>query len=250
MVWQIAGMGLQAYGQYSQGEAAKRDNARQQALAQNYQNAYNVYAQRQNAGQQSLLDRQHALTMQGYDGYSQLGSDLGNSPAAGDAAGTANDARLQSALTMVPAAPVRANIGNTAPAADWSANTDAQRYAPVMQARNSLMRQNAVNTGAALSDRNALGQNATSQVVTGREAMEAQQREMVLEAKRRQLLEQAGIENRYTGPDTGFYNAQLLGQGLNLAGSAAMGYGQYQQGQNPGYSNSPYASNRPYGPAR
>ncbi len=229
MVWAALGLGLQGYGSFVGGEAGKEDARAQQNAARMYQGAYGTYSGWQDQGQQQLIDRMQALSMQGYDSYSTLGGELGASDGgmarglAGSNAAAANDARLQAALASNPAGPDRAK--------GWTDNVNAQRYAPIMQARTALLNQNANQAGRAIYDRNALGRASTRQVIIGQQSAEAQQQENALAAYRQMLLERAGVANQYRGPSAGVYNAQLQAAGLNLAGSAAQSYGQYQSQQ-------------------
>lgn len=238
MVWAALGLGLQGYGSFVGGEAAKSDARTQANQARLYQGAYGTYSGWQDKGQQELIDRLQGLSLQGTHSYDTLGRDLNDPTAqvqARDMAGTsavaANQGRLQAALASNPAAVTRPNTGSGGGFSEWGDNTNAQRYAPVMQARTALLNQNAGQAGRAIYDRNALGRAGTRQVVIGQQSAQAQQQENALAAYRQMLLERAGVADQYRGPSAGTYNAQLQAAGLNLAGQAAMSYGQYRSNQ-------------------
>lgn len=229
MVLALAGLGLQAAGSYTQGVAAKREAAQQSALAHNYQGAYSQYSGWQQDADQGLAAHMHDLSQQGYANYDQLGQALGSSQRqfVGMDASGASDARLRSALSGTPQMQAPANAPSPG-YAQWGANTMSQRYQPMEDSRMALINQQAGQRGMAQYDRNALGQAADTGLDLGRQGAEAQQRENALAAYRKQILEGAQVRYQYNGPSPASQNAQLYGQGLNLAGSAAMAYGQRQ----------------------
>lgn len=225
MAW--AGLVLQGAGAYLGGEADKKDARTQADLGRQYQTAYNQYSGWQKDADEALAARMHGLAQQGYGNYQNLGHALG-SPArgqAGMAGAAASGDRLRAAMSGVPAITGQRNIPSSG-FGGWAANTTAQRYAPLLRARTDLINQQAGQRAMTNYDRSALGQAADASVDLGRQAAEAQQRENALAAYRRQILEQAQSDYQYKGPGPGYYDAKLYAQGLNLAGSAAMSYGQ------------------------
>ncbi len=228
MAW--AGLLLQAGGAYMGGEADKKEARNQADLNRQYQIAYAQNADWQKNADEGLASQMHGLSQQGYGNYEQLGRALGSSDRglAGANAQDASASRLRSALSGAP----QMQAPSMAPSpgyAKWGAHTTAQRYQPMQDARMALINQQAGQRAMAGYDRNALGRAGDTSVDLGRQGAEAQQRENALAAYRKQILDQAQVDYGYKGPGAGYYDAKLYGAGLNLAGSAAMSYGQNQQ---------------------
>lgn len=253
MAWgAIIGAGLGMGGSAIQGNANDKQLRNQATLERRYEGAANQIGQWDQEGEKSLASDLARLSGERYGDYGSLAATLGSS-ARGDAInGGRSDfnSRLSSALGITGA-----NTQTAAPAwtggntGSWYGRAMAN-YEPAFQANKTLAVDNAGQMAGSNYDQAAYRKLREQQTDIGRRAGEAQQREGLMQAGRQRMLQDAGVKYRWKGPSSGYYNSQLLGQGLQLAGSGVQSYAGYQQSQQPGtYSNSPYATNRLQGPS-
>ena len=240
MAWAaLVGSGIQF-------EANSREDMRKRELAQRQGAAQ---SQVDNWGRQSdqlTLDQLRALRMQRFAANQKLAEGLGsgNRLAAGDAARTQANTRMQSALgANAPATAITQPVTDSPALSGWGANA-AATYAPAMQARMKLIADQRAQGGMGNYDTGLLNSNADTNIDISRQSDEWQQRQQYLAAVRARMLAEAGVKNSDLGPGNGYNNAQLLA-GLISAGGQA--YGAYGQSQPRGYS---YANTNEIGASR
>lgn len=234
MAWAaLLGTGLGMYGSYTQGEANKQQLRDQGNLEQRYEGAANQIGQWDDQGEKSLASDLSGLSGERYGDYGSLAQALGGSGRSVAMQGGRDDmqARLAKSLGVTGAQTQTGAPSWTGGSTGSWYNNAMQGYQPAFDANKNLAVSQAGATAGNNYDQGAYRNLREQETDIGRRAGEAQQREGLMQSGRQRMLQDAGVKFRWKGPSSGYYNQQLLGQGLQLAGSGVQAYGGYQSRQ-------------------
>lgn len=220
MVWgAVAGLA----GGLLQGNSAKNESRRQGRNLARYERAFNDISAAQEQNENRLMSDQGALSAERYQDLEALAAALG-SPRRGDAgrrSGRDLSRRMDAAVLPIRAA--AAPRGGTPSFGRWARAFRAERQ-PALDARRAAAIDRAEVAGRQDYDQGAFDTLSERQTDVGRRSGEATRRSTLMQGYMDRLLGQEAQRFRYTGPSNSFYNAQLVGSLMQLAGTGVDGY--------------------------
>lgn len=227
-----AGIGLQLAGSYLGNKASKDELKKQGYSNQAYQDAYGSISGQNQAEEDQLQAMLGGLSDKHFEDYNALSAALGNGSArgaAGTAASAANEARIAAALQQAQGSTGALNMHPDTGVAGTAANDWASRaqdfYAPQLAASRGLSNAKAGARGQTSYDRAAQDQFQQSETGNNTDSTRLQQQGALMRQFLGNQLSDAQRQYSYGGPSNGFYNQQLVGQGLGVAGGAIASYG-------------------------
>jgi len=221
------GTAIAAGGALIGGQAAAGESREQNRNLGRYDLAFRHYGARSQENETRQIGRQGALSAERYIDLEALADALKGPQrtAAGGRARTERAGRIDGASLVAR--------GKSAPrvsgpmATRWAGASRAF-HEPVIAARRERVLEGAAQQGMSDHDDRALATLAERQVDVGRRSAEADRYASLLQAFYDRGLAEDAQRFRYTGPSNGFYNAQMLSQLMQTAGTGIDSYRAYR----------------------